>query len=188
MARESSTTTTRARRRRAIGQEHPAPLSGSVSARPKILKPKKKCFSRESHRFLTLQGGDATTVGDVNDKKANGAPSSSRHPRDDESDRLRPVRPTGLSKGENLIDGGRCAEAIPILNDSVEELRASPSVVQARAWNLLRISPPNGRASWKTPPAPMPKRLIRPEFPGGGLQPRLSPTGTNQLLQRHLIF
>jgi len=51
-----------------------------------------------------------------------------------------PSGPRDLHKGENLIDIGRCAEAIPILNDSVEELRASPSVVQARAWNLLGLA------------------------------------------------
>jgi tetratricopeptide (TPR) repeat protein len=45
-----------------------------------------------------------------------------------------------LHKGEHLLDHGQYADAIPVLKESVELLRQSPSVVQAHAWNLLGLA------------------------------------------------
>jgi tetratricopeptide (TPR) repeat protein len=45
-----------------------------------------------------------------------------------------------LHKGEQLIQSGQCAAAIPILNEAVLLLRGAPPPVQANAWNLLGLA------------------------------------------------
>ena len=45
-----------------------------------------------------------------------------------------------LHKGEQLIESGQFAAAIPILNEAVQILRGAPATVQANAWNLLGLA------------------------------------------------
>lgn len=51
-----------------------------------------------------------------------------------------PAGPRDLRKGERLIAKGQYAEAIPVLNEGVQLLRAAPANVQATAWNLLGLA------------------------------------------------
>jgi tetratricopeptide (TPR) repeat protein len=51
-----------------------------------------------------------------------------------------PPGPRDLHKGEQLIEHGQFAAAIPILNEAVELLHGAPPVVQANAWNLLGLA------------------------------------------------
>ena len=45
-----------------------------------------------------------------------------------------------LHKGEQLIESGQFAEAIPVLNEALQLLRGAPATVQASAWNLLGLA------------------------------------------------
>jgi hypothetical protein len=51
-----------------------------------------------------------------------------------------PSGPRDLHKGEQLIESGQFAAAIPVLNEAVQLLRGAPPVVQANAWNLLGLA------------------------------------------------
>ena len=51
-----------------------------------------------------------------------------------------PRGPRDLHKGERLIASGHYAEAIPVLNESLQLLSGAPGVVQANAWNLLGLA------------------------------------------------
>src|SRR5271154_4581592 len=51
-----------------------------------------------------------------------------------------PPGPRDLRKGERLISNGRCADAIPVLNEGVQLLSGAPGNVQATAWNLLGLA------------------------------------------------
>jgi tetratricopeptide (TPR) repeat protein len=45
-----------------------------------------------------------------------------------------------LRKGEQLIQGGQFADAIPVLTEAVELFHDAPPTVQANAWNLLGLA------------------------------------------------
>ena len=51
-----------------------------------------------------------------------------------------PPGPRDLHKGEQLIESGQFAAAIPILNEAVQLLHGAPPAVQANAWNLLGLA------------------------------------------------